>query len=290
MLYILVCILSVATVLLSIKLYLIKKSAREIRDEMAYRLENSTNTLISISSRDKDICGLADSLNVQLKELRKKRHNYEQGDLELKEAITNISHDLRTPLTAIIGYLDLMENIGSDGEISRYTAMIRNRTDVMKQLTEELFRYSIITSVQETSLEMLCINDILEETLAGFYGAITKCGIVPEIDISETRTERKLDKSALSRIFSNIISNALKYSDGDFKVSLSDDGVITFSNSAQKLSSIEAEKLFDRFYTVENARNSTGLGLSIAKLLTKRMGGEISAELENSRLVIKLYF
>lgn len=290
MLYILVCILSVATVLLSIKLYLIKKSAREIRDEMAYRLENSTNTLISISSRDKDICGLADSLNVQLKELRKKRHNYEQGDLELKEAITNISHDLRTPLTAIIGYLDLMENIGSDGEISRYTAMIRNRTDVMKQLTEELFRYSIITSVQETSLEMLCINDILEETLAGFYGAITKCGIVPEIDISETRTERKLDKSALSRIFSNIISNALKYSDGDFKVSLSDDGVITFSNSAQKLSSIEAEKLFDRFYTVENARNSTGLGLSIAKLLTKRMGGEISAEFENSRLVIKLYF
>ena len=155
MLYILVCILSVATVLLSIKLYLIKKSAREIRDEMAYRLENSTNTLISISSRDKDICGLADSLNVKLKELRKKRQNYEQGDLELKEAITNISHDLRTPLTAIIGYLDLMENIGSDGEISRYTAMIRNRTDVMKQLTEELFRYSIITSVQETSLEML---------------------------------------------------------------------------------------------------------------------------------------
>lgn len=290
MLYILVCILSVATVLLSIKLYLIKKSAREIRDEMAYRLENSTNTLISISSRDKDICGLADSLNVKLKELRKKRQNYEQGDLELKEAITNISHDLRTPLTAIIGYLDLMENIGSDGEISRYTAMIRNRTDVMKQLTEELFRYSIITSVQETSLEMLCINDILEETLAGFYGAITKCGIVPEIDISETRTERKLDKSALSRIFSNIISNALKYSDGDFKVSLSDDGVITFSNSAQKLSSIEAEKLFDRFYTVENARNSTGLGLSIAKLLTKRMGGEISAEFENSRLVIKIYF
>lgn len=289
MLYILVCILVTVTALLSIKLYLIKKSAREIKDELAYRLENSTNTLISISSRDKDMCILADSLNVQLKELRKKSQNYEQGDLELKEAITNISHDLRTPLTAIIGYLDLMENIGND-EVSRYTAMIRNRTDVMKQLTEELFRYSIITSVQETNLEMLCINDILEETLAGFYGAITKCGIVPDIDISETRTERKLDKSALSRIFSNITSNALKYSDGDFQVRLSDDGVITFSNSAEKLTSIETEKLFDRFYTVENARNSTGLGLSIAKLLTKRMDGEISAELDNGRLIIELYF
>ena len=289
MLYILVCILVTVTALLSIKLYFIKKSAREIRNELAYRLENSTNTLISISSRDKDMCVLADSLNVQLKELRKKSQNYEQGNLELKEAITNISHDLRTPLTAIIGYLDLMENIGND-EVSRYTAMIRNRTDVMKQLTEELFRYSIITSVQETNLEMLCINDVLEETLAGFYGAITKCGIVPDIDISETRTERKLDKSALSRIFSNITSNALKYSDGDFQVRLSDDGVITFSNSAEKLTFIETEKLFDRFYTVENARNSTGLGLSIAKLLTKRMGGEISAELDNGRLIIELYF
>ena len=290
MLYILVCILVAVTAMLSIKLYLIKKSAREIKDELAYRLENSTNTLISISSRDKDMCILADSLNIQLKELRKKRLNYEKGDLELKEAITNISHDLRTPLTAVIGYLDLMENIGGNDEVSRYTAMIRNRTDVMKQLTEELFRYSIITSVQETNLEMLCINDVLEETLAGFYGAITKCGIVPDIDISETRTERKLDKSALSRIFSNITSNALKYSDGDFQVRLSDDGVITFSNFAKKLTSIETEKLFDRFYTVENARNSTGLGLSIAKLLTKRMGGDISAELDNGRLIIKLYF
>ncbi len=275
---------------LCIKIYTIKKSAHEIKDELAYRLENSTNTLISISSRDKDMCRLADSLNIQLKELRKKRHIYEQGDRELKEAITNISHDLRTPLTAIIGYLDLMETISENNEISSYITMIRNRTDVMKQLTEELFRYSIITSVQKTNLETVCINDVLTETLAGFYGAITQCGIVPDIEISEVRTEKELDKSALSRIFSNITSNAIKYSDGDFCVRLSDDGVITFSNSAEKLTSIEAEKLFDRFYTVETARNSTGLGLSIAKLLTKQMGGEISAELADGRLVIKLYF
>ncbi|MDE7226367.1 MAG: HAMP domain-containing histidine kinase [Ruminococcus sp.] len=275
---------------ISVKLYLIKKSAREITEEMNYRLENDTNTLIGISSRDKDMLKLADSLNVQLKELRRKRHIYEQGDRELKEAITNISHDIRTPLTAIIGYLDLMENISGNNEILRYTSMIRNRADIMKQLTEELFRYSVITSVNETNPETLCINDVLEETLAGFYGAITKYGIVPEISISEIRTERKLDKSALSRIFSNIISNALKYSDGDFNVKLSDNGLITFSNSAKKLTSIETEKLFDRFYTVENATNSTGLGLSIARLLTKQMNGDISAELDGDKLIIKLYF
>ena len=277
-------------IILCIKIYLMKKSVREIMDELEYKLKNSTNTLISISSRDKDMCRLADSLNIQLKELRKKRHIYEQGDRELKEAITNISHDLRTPLTAIIGYLDLMENGDENSEILRYTAMIRNRTDIMKQLTEELFRYSIITSVQEANIETVCINDVLEETLAGFYGAVTQCGIVPDIEISEVRTEKELDKFALSRIFSNIIQNALKYSDDDFSVRLSDDGIITFSNSAKKLTSIDVEQLFDRFYTVENAGNSTGLGLSIAKLLTQRMGGEISAKLTGKRLVIKLYF
>lgn len=277
-------------IMLCIKIYIMKKSAREIMDELSYKLENSTNTLISISSRDKDICRLADSLNVQLKDLRKKRHIYEQGDRELKEAITNISHDLRTPLTAIIGYLDLMENGSENSEILRYTAMIRNRTDIMKQLTEELFRYSVIASVQEANMETVCINDVLEETLAGFYGAVTQCGIIPDIEISEIRTEKELDKSALSRIFSNIIQNALKYSDGDFSVRLSDDGIITFSNSAKKLTSIDVEQLFDRFYTVENAGNSTGLGLSIAKLLTQRMSGEISAKLTGDRLVIKIYF
>lgn len=287
-LFVIVCILAIVIVVLSVKLYLIKKSVREIRDEMAYRLENSTNTLIGISSRDKDMCGLADSLNKNLRELRNKRHIYEQGDHELKEAITNISHDLRTPLTAITGYLDLMENIGNE-EVSHYTSIIRSRTEVMKQLTEELFRYSIIVSVQESNMENVCINEVLEETLAGFYGEITKHGIVPDIDITDERIEKNLDKSALSRIFSNIISNAIKYSDGDFHVKMHGSN-ITFSNSAKKITSIEAEKLFDRFYTVETARNSTGLGLSIAKILTERMGGKISAGISGNLLTIEINF
>lgn len=287
MLFVLVCILIVIITVLSVKLYLIKKSAREIRDELEYRLENSTNTLIGISSRDRDMCELANSLNKNLRELRNKRHVYEQGDRELKEAITNISHDLRTPLTAITGYLDLMENIDND-DVSRYIDIIRSRTDVMKQLTEELFRYSIIVSVQESNMENICINDVLEETLAGFYGEITKHGIVPEVDITDNRIEKTLDRSALSRIFSNIINNAIKYSNGDFHIKMSDNGVITFANSAKNLTSIDAEKLFDRFYTVETARNSTGLGLSIAKILTERMNGKISADISGDLLTIEV--
>lgn len=287
MLFALFCIMTIITVVLFIKLYLIKKSVREIKDGMTYNLENSTNTLIGISSHDSDMRELTDSLNKNLRELRRKRHIYEQGDHELKEAITNISHDLRTPLTAITGYLDLMDKI-ENAEIHHYTGIIRSRTDVMKQLTEELFRYSIIASVQESNMENVCINEVLEETLAGFYGEITRYGIVPDVQITDSRIIKMLDKSALSRIFSNIISNAIKYSNGDFHIKMTDDSVVTFTNSAKGLTLIETEKLFDRFYTVENARNSTGLGLSIAKLLTERMGGKISAEISGDLLTIRI--
>ncbi|MCM1505980.1 MAG: HAMP domain-containing histidine kinase [Ruminococcus flavefaciens] len=287
MLFVVVCIMVIVIAVLGVKLYLVKKSVREIMERLSGILSDSTNILIDISSRDRDMIELADSLNKSLRELRRKRHIYEHGDRELKEAITNISHDLRTPLTAITGYLDLMENIENE-EVRHYTNIIRSRTDVMKQLTEELFRYSIIVSVQENSMENVCINDVLEETLAGFYGEITKHGIVPDVEITDSQIIKRLDKSALSRIFSNVISNAIKYSDGDFHVKMTADGMVTFANSAKGLTSIETEKLFDRFYTVKTARNSTGLGLSIAKLLTERMGGNISAEISGDLLTIKI--
>ena len=115
-------------------------------------------------------------------------------------------------------------------------------------------------------------------------------GIQPEIQLPEEPIYRELDAGAVNRIFSNIISNALKYSDGDFSVEMNDDGKIAFSNRAGNLNTVAVGRLFDRFYTVEASRNSTGLGLSIAKLLTERMGGSISAKYQEGRLVIEVWF
>ena len=106
----------------------------------------------------------------------------------------------------------------------------------------------------------------------------------------EKSVVRQLDTVALRRIFDNILSNAVKYSDGDLAVSLLPDGAVMVSNRAQKLSRVQAERLFDRFYTVETAQNSTGLGLSIAKLLTEKMGGTIMAEYKDGRLCIRTAF
>ncbi len=99
-----------------------------------------------------------------------------------------------------------------------------------------------------------------------------------------------MDAAALRRIFDNILSNAVKYADGDLTVSLLPNGTVTFSNSAPSLSRVQAERLFDRFYTVEAARNATGLGLSIAKLLAEKMGGTIAAQYESGRLHISIAF
>lgn len=285
-----VVILILIVFCLMIKICLMRKAAREIEEEFGRHLSEDTNTLIGISYQDRAMRHLADSINRQLRSLRSQRHLYLRGDLELKEAITNISHDLRTPLTSICGYLELMKREELPKNAVRYVQQIENRTEAMKQLTEEFFRYSVVSSVRDLQPVEVNVKSVLEDVLISFMGAMEQRGISPEIHMTEKPVVRSLDVSALQRIFSNIVSNALKYSDGDLEVTLSEKGDVTFSNRAQSMDTVTAARLFDRFYTVETARNSTGLGLSIAKLLTERMGGTINASCCDGRLYISLYF
>ena len=290
LLLVIIGILLLIIFVLLAKVYFLRKSAQEIAEAFRERLTADTNTLIDISTRDPYMRKLAADINVQLRLLRQQRHKYLTGDRELKEAVTNISHDLRTPLTAICGYLDLLDNEDKSENTSRYLSLIGNRVDAMKQLTEELFRYSVILSTGELVLETVCVNGVLEEGIAAFYGVLTSRDIQPEIHITETRIERQLNREALGRVFSNILNNALKYSDGDLFITLRDDGEIIFSNTASSLNGVQVGKLFDRFFTVEAARNSNGLGLAISKTLVEQMGGSISAELTNNKLIIYIRF
>lgn len=289
MVYVIFSFMAVIIIFLTVKVTLLKRSAREITSAFSNRLQTDTNTLIGISSHDKDMRELADNINKQLRILRNEKLHYHQGNMELKNAVTNISHDLRTPLTAICGYLDMMKRMEKPEKLGRYLAIIRNRTEMMKQLTEELFRYSVIISDDSAiQTEDVNVNQILEDSIMGYYGAFSEKGIIPDVSITEKKIIRKLNKANVSRIFSNLLNNALKYSDGDLEITLSDTGEIIFANTAKKLSSLQAEQLFDRFYTVEAARNSTGLGLAIARTLVERMGGSILAEYYDERLTIKI--
>ena len=284
-------LLFVAVVLLAFKIYLMRKSAREITQAFAERLQTDTNTLIDISSNDKEMRTLADNINKQLIILRKGYHRYTQGDIELKTAITNISHDLRTPLTTICGYLDVMKGMEKTAKIAEYLDIIDERAGFMEQLTEELFRYSVILSTDSSGeKEDLLLGQALEDSIIAYYTVLNKKGIVPVVNITEQKIIKNLNKASLSRIFSNLLNNAVKYSDGDLEITLSDTGEIIFANTAKALSAVQVERLFDRFYTVETARHSTGLGLSIAKTLVEQMGGSISAEYKEETLYIRLIF
>ena len=284
MVYGLLAILLTAAVL---KIYHLKKAAREIAAAFADRLQTDTNTLIDISSRDRDMRALADSINVQLRILRQEHLRYHQGDAELKNAVTNISHDIRTPLTAICGYLYMIRKTDDRAQIDRYLDIIAERTEMMKQLTEEMFRYSVIQADEtEPEQEDVSVNQLLEDSIMDYFGAFSERGFVPEVQITETKIVRHLSHEHLSRVISNLLNNALKYSDGDLTVCLTEPCVLTFTNTAKELSAVDVEQLFDRFYTVEAAHNSTGLGLSIARTLVERMGGTISASYEKERLTV----
>ncbi len=283
-------VLLIVIAVLAIKIMTLRKAAAEIADAFSARLREDTNTLIDISSRDKRMRALADGINRELKLLRKQRQQYLNGDRELKEAVVNISHDLRTPLTAIYGYLELLEREELAPETARYVGQIRNRAEALRELMEELFRYSVVASTPEVSPESVNLCRVLEDSLLSFYGAMTGRGMEPEVSIPEEGVWRNLDPAALSRVFGNIISNAIKYSDGDLSVELTPEGRVTFANTAAALSSVDVGKLFDRFFTVDSARKSTGLGLSIAKLLTERMHGTISAAYREGKLWITVEF
>lgn len=284
------CILTIVSLALALKLILLKAGLRETGRELTLILSQDTNRLLGLPSRDKDLRRMANILNKQLKALQQERRRYQDGDRELKEAVTNISHDLRTPLTAVSGYLELLDREEHSPQTLRFLEIIRNRVDSMKQLTEELFRYSLALTELPEQPEQLSLDSVLEDCLMSFYETFRSKNITPEIYLPDSPVMRVIDRSATSRIFSNIISNAAKYSATDFHVALKSDGTVTFSNTAPTLSPVTVARLFDRFYTVENVEGSTGLGLSIAKQLTDRIGGEITAEYKEDRLVITIKF
>lgn len=284
-------LLAVILLLLLWKIQLLRRSAEELRRGLRERLETDTNTLLSIPSRDRAMRRLAADLNGQLRLLRRERRRFRQGDRELKDAVTNISHDLRTPLTAVCGYLDLLEGEEKSEAAERYLALIRDRTDRLRQLTEEFFRYSaVMASGEDFHREAVDLRGAVEEGLAAWYAALTAKGVAPEVVLPRRPVVRTLDREALGRVLDNVLSNAVKYSAGDLRVELEEDGRLLFSNAAPELDPVLAAKLFDRYFTVETGGRGAGIGLSIARQLMERMGGGVAAGWTDGVLRVCLSF
>lgn len=281
-------------VVLILKIAILKGSIRQIRREFKERDELNSSAKIGISFRDADLCGLTDDLNKTLEKMRKKYNLYVQGDSEVKQTIGNASHDIRTPLTAIIGYLELAKGKMQAGEdITSYLDIIENRARYMKELTDELFEFSGIigdNDREEFQTEEIEINRVLEDSIIDYYSVLSENGIEPLVEITEEPVVRSLNRHVLERIFANLLSNAVKYSQGDLKITLAGSGEIIFENYAPEITEIQVQQLFDRFYTLRTGRNSTGLGLAIARNLVTQLNGTIAAKRIEKNLVIRISF
>lgn len=288
-LLIITIILFLICIFLAVKLYVIKQSIKEIEKSFSKILRTDTNNIIAISSSDKDIKNLTINLNNNLSELRGQKLQYKNGNQELKKIITNISHDLRTPLTAIKGYVDLIEQEKLSNNQKKYLKVIQKKSNELTELTGQLFEYTKLMDIDvKIKKEECCINEILEETLVSYYSIFKEQNIIPSISICSTKVYKIVNKISIIRVFENILSNVVKYSNGDLKVEMQENGTITFSNKATSLDETTVQKIFDRYFSVENAKESTGIGLSIAKQLVELNNGSIKAEYVNGYLIIEI--
>ena len=289
-LYSVIVVLSILVITLLIRVVTTNIELKNITRELKEITEKDTNLLLSTSSGDKSIKILVDSLNKELKKLLSLKREYSKGIFDVKKSAENIAHDIRTPLTAIKGYVDLLEEEELSEEGRKYLEIIRGRTQYMKSLTDELFLSLSMKSRGVLNLSDIDAKSILEEALVSNYKEFEKKGMTPSFITPNEKVIIKADSKALYRVYSNIISNALKYVEGEFKVEMDEKGNTIFSNLAPNMDSVEANRLLDRYYTISDAKASSGIGLSISKEILQEMGGELKVKLENQRLYISIIY
>ena len=272
--FLVLSIIIIITLLIIILIY--KHNIKIIAKQYKEIINSDTNAEILISSRQREIKYFVKDINKTIKEYKKLRNNYNHNSLKLKQQIINLSHDLRTPITVIIGYLDLLEERGIN---NKEFEVIKRRINELKDLTEDLFRFVII---EETNLvkEKLDVVNLLKESVLSFYNNFVKKNLKVSIDIKVDSLYIMANKEALNRVFNNIFSNIIKYADTDLVIMVENRQVI-FKNHTKLIDKVKIGKIFDRFFTVNYKENSTGLGLDIARDIIEKLGYNISADLDN---------
>lgn len=289
-LYSVIVVLSILVITLFLRVVAINNEIDYISRDFGDILEKDTNILLSLSSGERSLKRLVDSLNKEIKVLLSLKREYSKGIFDIKKSAENIAHDIRTPLTAVKGYVNLLEKEDLSEEGRKYLEIIKSRVDYMKDMTEELFLSLSMKSRGVVTLSDIDAKSILEEALVSYLVEFEKKDIIPRVVTPKDKVIIKADSKALYRIYVNIISNALKYGEGDFVVEMKGNGDTVFSNYAPGMDKIEAARLLDRYYTISDAKASSGIGLSISKEMVEEMGGKLGVDLLDQRLYISITF
>jgi len=278
------------------RLYFLKREIRRAARQLRELNKNRTEKKIDLAFFDRDIENLAKEINDQIDLTRKAKAEKRKTENELKQAISYISHDIRTPMTTILGYIQLLES----GDVSpdmrqQYIATIKNGAQRLKVLLEDFFELSIIEQTDyPVKMEKIKLNHVVLEVLVGFYEEFNKRNIEPSINIPENDIVIMGDLSAVKRVIENLVINAIRHSSGNVAIHLEEFAPsvqLAISNSVKQLNDEDIRHMFDRFYKADQTRTGkgtgTGLGLPIAKNLMEKMNGTITAELIDGRLLLE---
>ena len=288
-----VVLLSISVLILFLYIIFILKQLKSINKQLDKRLIENTRQPLNIELFNKTITNLSKNINRCLKLEEKRRLESINDQKQFKELISNISHDLRTPLTSIKGYQQLLEKTPLDKHQVQLLKTAQKSTDELGLLIENFFEYSyLVTAKTEPNLEKININNLIVECVLSYIAIFEEKNL--NVNIKETPPVFVLgDKNMLIRIIENLLNNCAKHSLGDIdiKIEFLQNSKITFTNPINQDTNINVDKLFHRFYTSDSTRNkSTGLGLSIVEFLVKQMDGNVGAYLNKTDHTLSIFF
>ncbi len=286
-----IIILTALVLFLSIKLIVIKKEMRRITGDMK---ENADGRNINVDFIDKDLQNMIMEVNCLYENIMKIKAEGKENEEKIRESISMISHDMRTPLTSIIGYLQVAERSDDKADINSNIDIALDRAKYLNKLVNDFFELSLIESGQvSVDLERVNLCEVICEEILAESPEIDRHGIEPTFEQAEQNIYVNADKKKLVRIVQNLISNAVKYSDKrlEFKIETGSGTekveMCIITDSGTK---IDTDRIFDRFVKGDSARASggAGLGLYICRNFARMMGGDISAEQDDENFIIRL--
>lgn len=290
---IVIIILSAALIVCAVLYFLLKKDIRELKDSLNLIKNIDTNARLTTETFDKNICGLCNTINDILNKQKEIIINAEKSNNEFRQAITNISHDLRTPLTSAIGYVQMIQSDKTSPEKrTEYLDIIEKRLKSLSGLMNNLFEYTQIMEGKTTiDIQKVNVCNVLRDVISSFWGDFTGKGFNVNLDIPDMPVYAICDTAALKRIAENLTRNALEHGYNFFNLTVDPcNGEIIFKNRVSAPSELDINRMFNRFYTADFSRNNgnAGLGLAIVKELIEGMNGKINAILIEDVLEVKL--